>query len=72
MDMYSLLYSLLFSTLGLVYLAHAKKHGNNLYFYAAGLALLGYSYFVTGVAAMIIIGILLLALPYILQHYFPL
>jgi hypothetical protein len=72
MDMYFLLFSLLFSTLGLVYLAQAKKRGNNLYFYIAGLSLLGYSYFVTGMIPMIILGILFMALPYILQHYFPL
>lgn len=60
----SLFLSLVFSTAGLAYFVYGKKQAS-IGFMVAGLVLCVYPYFVSGLAMMTVLGLLLLAAPFI-------
>jgi hypothetical protein len=58
--------SIVFSTIGIYYIAHGKKV-NSIYFMLSGLVLLLYTYFITGLWTTIIIGCAFCAVPFIFE-----
>ena len=58
--------SLLISTIGLGYFMYGKK-AVRYNFLIAGLILMIYPYFVPGILLLLIIGLVLLALPFVIQ-----
>ena len=62
MNEYSLLWGLLFSSIGLGYFMYGRRRANAVFRYT-GIALMVYPYFFYEVVPMIIIGVVLLALP---------
>jgi predicted membrane protein len=58
-----MLWSVLFSGIGLGFFLYGKKQRKVVPLFT-GLALLIYPYFITSVAILIIIGVILIALPY--------
>ena len=69
--MNELMLSIVFSSIGIGYIAYGKKH-NSVYYMLSGAGLLLYTYFVSGLWTVIIVGCLLCALPYFLEKYLPL
>jgi L-cystine uptake protein TcyP (sodium:dicarboxylate symporter family) len=61
----SIIAMVIFSVIGLGYLTYGKKSQQFLML-ICGLALMGYSYFVDGIVYIILIGVGLIALPFIL------
>jgi hypothetical protein len=61
-----LLWSLLFSSVGIGYFIYGRKQGNKIVLYS-GLGLMVYPYFVDTLLAMILIGIGLILLPRFLK-----
>ena len=56
---------IIFSIIGLGYFTYGKK-SKQLLMLICGIALMGYSYFVDGIVYIILIGVGLIALPFIL------
>ena len=67
MDASSLLWGLLFGSIGMGYFVYGKKQGR---FVAmlSGFALTAFTYFVTNSLLIVLIGIVLMALPYFLRY----
>lgn len=63
----ALLWGLLFSSLGLGYFIYGKKQKRGVPF-ASGLGLMVFPYFVSNSWLMVLIGTVLLALPYFLRY----
>lgn len=70
MDGNVIFFSLLFSVIGIGFFTYGKK--NNVYFMVAGLGLMLYPYTVASLASLIIIGIVLVVLPFVLSNFIPL
>lgn len=68
MNPWSLLFSLIFSLVGLVYLKQGKATGDVMRI-VCGLALMLYPYFVSGPLWIALAGAALTALPFILEKY---
>ena len=68
MNPWTLLASLVFSMVGLVYLKQGKNEGDVTRM-VCGAALLVYSYFVPGALLVVAVGALLTALPFILRKF---
>jgi hypothetical protein len=66
MDTSSLLWGLLFGSIGLAYTIYGRKQRIPVPF-VSGLALMAFPYFVTGTVAMVLIGGALIALPFFLK-----
>ena len=64
-DPYTLFFSILFSIVGIGYYSYGKKE--SLYFQITGAALLIYPYFVSHLSWLIGVGIVLMALPFVLN-----
>lgn len=67
LDTTTLLWGLLFSSIGLGYFWYGKKQQRKAAFYA-GLGLMIYPYFVYSPAALIAVGLGLMALPWLLKY----
>ena len=67
MNVASLLWSVLFGSIGLGYFMYGKRQSNMIIRYT-GLALMLYPYFVSSTVAMVIVGIVLIFLPKILSR----
>jgi len=70
MDANFIAISLFFSIVGMGFFSYGKK--NNIYFMLAGVSLLVYPYAVTTLTALILVGVILVALPFILTNFMPL
>jgi len=66
MDTSSLLWGLLFGSIGIAYVIYGRKQRVPVPF-ISGLALIAFPYFVSGTMAMIVIGAVLIALPYFVK-----
>jgi len=66
MDITLLLWSLLFSSIGLGYFIYGRKQNHKIALYS-GLSLMIYPYFVSSVMAMILVGLGLMLLPRFLK-----
>lgn len=62
----TILWALLFGSIGLGYFIYGRRQGHKIAL-LAGLGLMIYPYFVSSDIAMVLIGCLLLALPYFLK-----
>lgn len=58
----SLFLGLLFSSIGFGYFIYGRKQANNVVKYS-GIALMVYPYFITGSMAIVLVGLVLMALP---------
>lgn len=67
LDTNYLLLSLVFSSIGLGYFIYGKKQKHKIIYYS-GIGLMVFPYGVTNPAAMIALGLLLMALPKLLRH----
>ena len=67
MDSSSLLWGLLFSSIGLGYFVYGKKQGRGSAL-IAGIALMIFPYFVTSWYFIVLIGIVLMAVPYFFRY----
>ena len=63
----SLLWGLIFGSIGFAYFIYGKKQKRGVPF-ASGIGLMVYPYFVSNTYAMVIVGVVLLALPYYLRY----
>lgn len=70
MDGNIIFFSLLFGCIGLGFFSYGKK--NNPYFLVSGLALMVYPYMVASLAMLIIVGLILVGLPFLLTNFMPL
>lgn len=70
MDGNIIFFSLLFSIIGIGFFAYGKK--KNLYFMLSGLCLMLYPYLVASLAILIIVGIILVVLPFLFTNFIPL
>ena len=61
-----LLWGVLFSSIGLGYFLYGRKQKHKIAFYT-GIVLMVYPYFVTNVAQMLIVGVILLAVPRVVK-----
>mgnify|MGYP001478825153 CR=1 FL=1 len=68
MDAWSILASLIFSLVGLVYLKQGKTDGDVTKL-VCGVALMAFPYFISGVLWIALIGAALTALPFISQRF---
>lgn len=66
MDGPSLLWGLLFGSVGLAYLVYGRRQGT-IVPYISGLALIAFPYFVSSTLALVAVGVVLIALPYFLR-----
>ena len=66
--MNELIASLVFSSIGLYYMAHGKRTDNVTYM-LTGLVLLLYTYFVSGLGLIIVVGVGLCLLPFLLEYF---
>jgi len=66
MDTASLLWGLLFGSIGVGYVIYGRKQRVPVAF-ASGLALIAFPYFVSNTLAMVAVGIVLLAAPFVLK-----
>ena len=66
MDTASLLWGLLFSSIGFRYFLYGKKH-HSVVPLLCGIALMVYPYFVSGNVLIVVIGSVLSAIPYFIQ-----
>ncbi len=62
----SLMLILVFSAVGMGYFSYGKKQRHNVAL-VAGIALMVYPYFVTNVLPIILIGVVLMALPFVIK-----
>lgn len=69
MDLESLLISAIASVFGLAYFTYGKKQGE-IWFALAGVSLMVYPYFFESLAVTIIVGAVLLAVPFFLSRMF--
>lgn len=67
LDPTSLFFSIVFSFVAMGYYSYGKK--NSLYFQLAGIGLFFVTFFISNVAWLIGSGILLIILPFILEHF---
>ncbi|VAX15369.1 hypothetical protein MNBD_NITROSPINAE01-1949 [hydrothermal vent metagenome] len=67
-SMNEMLASVLFSAFGVGYFIYGKKQAQFLML-GAGMALMLYPYFVSGVATIILVGLALMAVPFILARF---
>lgn len=67
MNTASLLWGLIFGSIGFAYFIYGKKQKRGVPF-ASGIGLMVYPYFVSNTYAMVIVGVVLLALPYYLRY----
>ncbi len=58
-----ILWGLVFGAIGIGYFTYGRRQGNKAAL-LAGLALMAFPYFVSSVLAMVVVGCLLLSLPY--------
>lgn len=63
----SLLWGLIFGSIGFAYFIYGKKQKRGVPF-ASGIGLMVYPYFVSNTYAMVIVGVVLLALPYYFRY----
>jgi hypothetical protein len=70
MDGNILFFSMLFGIIGLGYFSYGKKH--NPYFLVSGIGLMFFPYAVDTLSALIIIGLLLVVLPFVLTNFIAL
>jgi hypothetical protein len=66
-DPTALTINIIVSIIGMAYISYGKK--NSLYFVLAGIGLLVYSYFVTQVWLLVLIGMVLIILPFIINKF---
>ena len=66
MDTASLLWGLLFGSIGVGYVIYGRKQRVPVAF-VSGLALIAFPYFVSNTAAMVVVGLALLAAPFVLK-----
>jgi len=66
-NMASLLWGLLFGSIGLGFFVYGKKQGRGVPL-VSGIALMAFPYFVTNSILMVVIGIVLMALPYFFRY----
>ena len=66
-DTASLLWSMVFGAIGFSYFIYGKKQKHTIAF-CAGIALMGFSYFVSNVWLMVAIGGALMALPFVIKE----
>jgi hypothetical protein len=67
MDTTSLLWGLLFGSIGLGYFVYGKKQGRGIPL-LSGIVLIAFPYFVTNSYLMVLIGIVLMAMPYFIRY----
>lgn len=67
MDSNYLLLSLVFSSIGLGYFVYGKKQKKMVPLFC-GIALMGYTYVVTDLMLIMLLGVVLLALPYFVRY----
>jgi len=67
MNASSLLWGLLFGSIGMGYFIYGKKQGQVVAM-LSGVALMAFTYFVTNAIFIVLIGIMLMALPYFLRY----
>lgn len=70
MDGNVIFFTMFFSIVGMGFFAYGKK--NNLYFMLAGLALMLYPYIVASLTMLIVVGIVLVVVPFVLTNFIPL
>ena len=63
----SLMWGLLFGSIGLGYFIYGKKQKRGVPF-ASGIGLMVFPYFVSNTYLMVVVGIVLLALPYFIRY----
>jgi len=63
----SLLWGLLFGSIGLGYFVYGKKQGRGVPL-VSGIALMAFPYFVTNSVFIVLIGVVLMALPYFFRY----
>jgi hypothetical protein len=63
-SMNAFLFSIIFSSIGLAYIAYGKKN-NRVDFMLTGIVLFAYTFFIGNLWAIIIIGLVLCVIPYI-------
>jgi hypothetical protein len=68
MDASSLLWGLLFGSIGMGYFIYGKKQGRTVAM-VSGIGLMAFTYFVTNSILIVLIGIVLMALPYFFRYY---
>jgi len=62
----SILLGLLFSSIGVGYFMYGKKQHQKI-FYFSGIALIAYTFFVTGTLPLLLIGIILTIVPFFIK-----
>jgi hypothetical protein len=70
MDGNYIFFSVLFSIIGMAYFSYGRKQ--NIYFMVFGIVLMIYPYAVEQLTSLIVVGIILTALPFILNRFLPL
>ncbi len=70
MDGNVIFFTMFFSFVGMGFFAYGKK--NNLYYMLAGLALMLYPYMVASLTMLIVVGIILVVVPFVLTNFIPL
>lgn len=70
MDTATITWSLLFSSAGLGYFIYGRRQNHKLAFYS-GIGLMVYPYFMGTTAALVTVGALLMAAPFVLKSYLP-
>jgi len=63
-----LVWALLFGSIGLGYFTYGRRQSQPVARYI-GIALMVFPYFVTGVTAVVIVGILLLTFPFLIKRF---
>ncbi|MGD8418743.1 MAG: hypothetical protein PVH91_16890 [Pseudomonadales bacterium] len=66
METSSLLWGLLFGSIGVAYVMYGRRQ-SILVPLVSGLALIGFPYFVSNTSTMIVIGVLLIAAPFVIK-----
>jgi len=67
MDMTSLLWGLLFGSIGMAYFVYGKKQGRGVPL-LSGIALMAFPYFVTNSILILLIGLALMAAPFFISY----
>lgn len=67
MDEASLIWGLIFGCIGLGYFRYGKQQQRFMP-YVCGIALMLFPYFVTGTVWLVLVGLILLALPFVLKY----
>ena len=62
-----IMWSLLFGSFGMAYLVYGKKQRNGVAL-LSGVALCAFPYFVSNVIIMVILGIIFIALPFLIKY----